>query len=442
MARFNCYNYSHMTSLVLALLIQICSQPVASGSSSSSVVEFLPGFRGRLPFHLETGYVGVGEEEEVQVFYYFIKSENNPEDDPILIWLQGGPGCSSFGGLVNEIGPIAFPNQVYNGSLPGLLLRPPSWTKVSNIIFPDLPVGTGFTYAKTEAAKQSSDSGGVRHADQFLRKWLMDHPEYLSHKMYLCGESYSGITIPALFQEISHGNENGIQPWINIQGYILGNPLTTRHEENYQIPFAHGMGLISDELYELTAEIDPAMILEPAFCGYDLRVLPPRISLMKRSLSQKVKDPNFPSKCRRLGYLQARHWANNDHVRKALHVRKGTTGEWMRCNRSLPYKQDIHSSFYIHANLSTKGYRSLIYSGDHDMGFPFLSTQAWIRSLNYSIIDDWRPWHVNHQVAGYTRTYSNRMTYATVKGAGHSAPEFKPEECLAMLKRWIANEPL
>jgi len=37
-----------------------------------------------------------------------------------------------------------------------------------------------------------------------------------------------------------------------LQGYILGNGVTTRKERNYAIPFAHGMGLISDELYEVT----------------------------------------------------------------------------------------------------------------------------------------------------------------------------------------------
>ncbi|QHN80749.1 hypothetical protein HN51_057392 [Arachis hypogaea] len=67
-------------------------------------------------------------------------------------------------------------------------------------------------------------------------------------------------------------------------------------------------------------------------------------------------------------------------------------------------------------NLSKKFYRSLIYSGDHDMVIPFLATQAWIRSLKYSIVDDCRPWYTNGQVAGYTRTYSNAMTFATVKG--------------------------
>jgi len=39
-------------------------------------------------------------------------------------------------------------------------------------------------------------------------------------------------------------------------------------------------------------------------------------------------------------------------------------------------------------------------SGDHDMVFPFLGTQEWMRSLNYSIVDDWRPWNSNGQVAG------------------------------------------
>jgi len=44
---------------------------------------------------------------------------------------------------------------------------------------------------------------------------------------------------------------------------------------------------------------------------------------------------------------------------------------------------------------------NFVNSGDHDMKVPFLATQAWIRSLNYSIVDDWRQWYSNSQVAGY-----------------------------------------
>jgi len=49
-------------------------------------------------------YVGVGEKEDVQVFYYFIESEKNPKEDPLMLWLTGGPGCSALSGLMYEIG--------------------------------------------------------------------------------------------------------------------------------------------------------------------------------------------------------------------------------------------------------------------------------------------------------------------------------------------------
>lgn len=95
------------------------------------------------------------------------------------------------------------------------------------------------------------------------------------------------------------------------------------------------------------------------------------------------------------------HWADDDKVREALHVRRGSIGKWKRCaGDALPYQKIIGNSIPYHANLSVKGYRSLIYSGDHDTMIPYTSTEAWIRSLNYSIVDDWRPWIVDGQVAG------------------------------------------
>jgi serine carboxypeptidase-like clade 1 len=109
------------------------------------------------------------------------------------------------------------------------------------------------------------------------------------------------------------------------------------------------------------------------------------------------------------------YWANNESVRRALKVVEGTTGRWERCKWTLQNNKDIKSSIPYHKKNSIQGYRSLIFSGDHDMLTPYVGTQDWIRSLNYSIIDKWRPWMILDQVAGYTTTYANKMTFATVK---------------------------
>lgn len=42
-----------------------------------------------------------------------------------------------------------------------------------------------------------------------------------------------------------------------------------------------------------------------------------------------------------------------------------------------------------------------MHSGDHDMAIPYVGTQEWISSLNLNISDDWKPWFVDGQVAGF-----------------------------------------
>ncbi|MFS7905562.1 putative peptidase S10, serine carboxypeptidase, alpha/Beta hydrolase [Helianthus anomalus] len=79
-------------------------------------------------------------------------------------------------------------------------------------------------------------------------------------------------------------------------------------------------------------------------------------------------------------------------------------------------------------------------SGDHDMTFPYVGTEAWIKSLNVPIESPWNPWFVDNQVAGYQMTYGKNgysLTYATVKGAGHSVAFNKPEEFSALVYGWL-----
>ncbi|XP_048337208.2 serine carboxypeptidase-like 1 [Ziziphus jujuba] len=459
---------------LLIILLVITSHDVTA--SQSVLVKSLPGFPGDLPFKLETGYVSVGDFDEVQLFYYFIESERNPKDDPLLLWLTGGPGCSAFSGLVYEIGPLSFDPGKSTGNLPNLKLNPYSWTKVASIIFLDAPVGTGFSYASTAEGYNITDTLSAKETFTFLCKWLMSRPKFLQNPLYIGGDSYSGIQVPIIVQIISDYNDDERGPPMNLKGYLLGNPVTDIHKDkNTRIPFAHLKSLLSDELYEATKihckeeylHVDPnnalcindlqvvneclqninlAQILEPS-CSVEIwksRQNPTAVAMDSDDLlpwPHRYPEPW----CRSYIYLSSYIWANDKTVQNALHVREGTIKEWVRCNKSLSYVYDVPSSLIYHRNLVKKGYRVLIYSGDHDMVIPYLGTHAWIEALNLTLVDDWQPWFVNGQVAGYSTGYKYKkcqLTFATVKGGGHTAPEYKPEECLAMIYRWLAFYPL
>ncbi|XP_062205002.1 serine carboxypeptidase-like 18 isoform X2 [Phragmites australis] len=368
----------------------------------------------------------------------------------------------------------------YVDGLPKLVYKNDSWTKVSSVIFLDSPVGAGFSYSDTEQGYKSSDTKAVNQILIFLRKWFDEYPEFLSNPLYIGGDSYSGMIVPTVTSEIARAKEVGGEPALNLKGYLVGNPVTdSNFDDPSIIPFAHGMGLISDEMYEAYKKscsvgdnshqsvectnsldaIDECVkgiytnhILEPlcTFASPHPHKPKPRINSGAREMLQlqdytadaEIHLSEISLKCRTAGYLLSRTWANNATVREALGIHKGTVPSWIRCNYDVPYTSDITSTVKYHLDVTTKGYRSLVYSGDHDMIVPFIGTQAWIRSLNFSIVDNWRPWYVDGQVAGYTRSYSNNLSFATVKGGGHTAPEYMPRQCFAMFERWISGDPL
>ncbi|KAL7206337.1 hypothetical protein ACSBR2_019114 [Camellia fascicularis] len=385
-----------LCKLVLLVWLSLCSVVL------SHIVKTLPGYKGDLPFKLETGYVhvSVGKSDAVNLFYYFIESEGNPREDPLMLWLTGGPGCSAFSGLVYEIGPLNFDTENFDGDFPTFVLNPYSWTEVANIIFLDAPVGTGFSYANNWESYVLDDQLSATEIYNFLMIWLMDHPQFLSNDLYISGDSYSGLIVPNIVQKIYVGNlEVGVEPLIKLKGYILGNPLTHEHDDpNSRVEFAHRLALISDGLYESTKTNCHGEYLDV--------------------------DPN-----------------NAPCIKGLQLVTNGSIEKWVRCNKTLSYNEDLLTSIEYHRNLSHTDLRSLIYSGDHDMAIPYVGTHKWIESLALPVDEDWRPWFVDGQVGGYTMKYVEKgfhLTFATVKGAGHTAPEYKPKECLPMLQRWLA----
>uniref|UniRef100_A0A0E0B709 Uncharacterized protein n=1 Tax=Oryza glumipatula TaxID=40148 RepID=A0A0E0B709_9ORYZ len=112
------------STLTLLLLLLVSATWAASAPTTSrarNVITHVKGFQGRLPFHLETGYVEVDNTNTVELFYYFIQSERSPADDPLILWITGGPGCSALSGLLFEIvrGTAKIEGKAVSGGISG-----------------------------------------------------------------------------------------------------------------------------------------------------------------------------------------------------------------------------------------------------------------------------------------------------------------------------------
>ncbi|CAL0302829.1 unnamed protein product [Lupinus luteus] len=447
--------------LCLILLSISLNFVLTQSAPESSLIIQLPGFNGTFPSKHYAGYVTVDKKHDRNLYYYFTVSEGNPSKDPVVLWLNGGPGCSSFDGFVYEHGPFNFEKPKIKGTLPKLQLNPYSWSKVSNIIYLDSPAGVGFSYSKNKKDYTTNDFQTASDTHIFLLEWFKLYPEFLPNPLFLSGESFAGVYVPTLAYEIVKGIDTGVKPNLNFKGYMIGNAVTDeKFDGNALVPFTHGMGLISDQLFEdvtiqckgkfgeghshtieckrLLQRVDQAIaklnvydILEPCYhsseetlvnatniphsfrkLGETKRPMPVRKRMFGRAwpLGAPVKDgivPTWPQLSARreipcTSDEVATEWLNNDAVRKAIHTaEKSVVSEWVLCTSNISYNHNIGGMIKFHKNLTSRGYRALVFSGDHDMCVPYTGSQAWTRAMGYNIVDDWRPWLVDDQVAGY-----------------------------------------
>jgi cathepsin A (carboxypeptidase C) len=85
------------------------------------------------------------------MFYWLFSSRNDISTDPLVIWLTGGPGCSSEVAIFAENGPFSVKDDLT------LLRNEHSWNNNANMLYVDQPLGTGYSkgklidYARSEA---------------------------------------------------------------------------------------------------------------------------------------------------------------------------------------------------------------------------------------------------------------------------------------------------
>ncbi|KAG8063203.1 hypothetical protein GUJ93_ZPchr0003g17312 [Zizania palustris] len=186
------------------------------GLKEADKVSELPGQPGRADFDQYAGYVTVNATSGKALFYYFVEATEDPSTKPLVLWLNGGPGCSSLGdGAMLEIGPF-----FVNSDNKTLSINRYAWNNVANMLFLESPAGVGFSYSNTTSDyNNTGDRSTAADAYIFLTNWFEKFPEYKGRSFFITGESYGGHYIPQLANTILSNNIT----IINLKGVAIGN---------------------------------------------------------------------------------------------------------------------------------------------------------------------------------------------------------------------------
>ncbi|XP_057954709.1 serine carboxypeptidase 1-like [Malania oleifera] len=420
-------------------------EPARASWMRADKIRQLPGQPRGVDFDQYAGYIPVDPKSGRKLFYYFVESpKKNSSSNPLVLWLNGGPGCSSLGyGAMEEIGPFRV-----NSDGKTLFRNNYSWNTVANVIFLESPVGVGFSYSNiTFDYLQTGDKATAQDAYTFLLNWLERFPHYKTRNFFIAGESYAGHYVPQLAYTILLKNKNKKQPALNLQGIAIGNAWIDDIKDSWGI---------YDYLWTHAVNSDETNGGLHAHCDFSNGTL----SEMCRSFLDKSKDEmgsidpyniyapiclnpaankNGSSSTRGsvgsydpcsdnyvLSYL------NNPAVQNAFHA-KFTS--WTLC-RHFAWADSPISTLPIISNVVGSGIRVWMYSGDIDSIVPITSTRYSINSLNLPIISSWRPWYSNNEVGGYVVAYGG-LTLATVRGAGHDVPSYQPERALTLFSSFL-----
>ncbi|KAF9624559.1 hypothetical protein IFM89_011733 [Coptis chinensis] len=458
--------YVHFMVFVFSVVIVSASDQEGGVNSEEEAdrISALPG-QPKVTFDQFSGYVTVSELGERALFYWLTEAVHDPLSKPLVIWLNGGPGCSSIAyGASEEIGPFRI-----NKTGSSLYLNKFSWNANANLLFLEAPAGVGFSYTNRSSDLFSTgDQRTAKDSLEFIKRWMERFPRYKRREVYLTGESYAGHYVPQLARKIMAHNRIA-KPNINLKGIMVGNAVTDNYYDNLgTVTYWWSHAMISDRTYKkLLSTCDFRQQKNSDNCEslysyamdqefgnidqYNIYALPCNRSGGSRSSRQHMHLPHRPRPIIRQysGYdpcteKYAEIYYNRPDVQKALHANKTRIPyNWTACSETLNrnWNDTAISVLPIYKEMIAAGLRIWVFSGDVDSVVPVTATRYSLAQLNLPTKIPWYPWYVKKQVGGWTEVYTG-LTFATVRGAGHEVPLFKPREALQLFNSFLSGKPL
>ncbi|KAJ3934630.1 MAG: carboxypeptidase C [Lentinula lateritia] len=430
-----------------------------------------------------SGYLDTQEDKHLFFWYYsrFFESRNSPKDAPLIMWLNGGPGCSSSTGLLFELGPCRISDEGRNTTV-----NPHSWNTHANIIFLDQPVEVGYSYSSSGNTVNTSPVAG-KDVYAFLELFFARFPEYSSLPFHIAAESYGGTYAPNIAnviykqnKELSLATPGSSQlKIINLASVVLANGLTNPYVQMGSIadwacegPYAVYDDPSGPQCEALRTKIPTCQRLINSCYSYNSRLtcVPALLycnSQLFGPLMQLGLNPyDVRRKCNRakdgeLCYREMDHvatWMNDGKNKVALGANPSIEFEAcnMGVNEAFSRQGDgAHNSALLLPDLINDGVRLLVYAGNADMMCNFIGNERWVEQLDTKFYHEFAaaqsiPWITLESgvLAGTVRSAgrggfgAGNVTFVTVHEAGHMVPYDQPEAALDLITRWILDSPL
>ncbi|KAG0688195.1 Cell death protease, partial [Pichia californica] len=320
---------------------------------------------------------------------------------PLIIWLNGGPGCSSMDGALLEIGPLRIKDK-------NSIIWNDGWFNVADLIFIDQPIGTGFSIKMSndefESGLLDSSNHLIKFIDNYFNIFTENYNKYDS--IIIAGESYAGQYIPHLARLMKDSNRYSNK----LSALLLGNAwLDPDLQSLSYIPFAIDSGIIditdNSKERQITSlleteqscekirnnQIGKEPIFEIEECQSILYKFLKSFKIENNKKCYNVyditKSDTYPACGNNWPELlpDETSFLNNDKVQKALNVLKNDEKSfiWGECSNEVTNhfspKNDINGAKLL-KGLLDDGIKINLFSGTNDLICNYLGTEMVIKN--------------------------------------------------------------